>query len=97
MGEILFFSKNKIYTEGFDISAKAIQANKKYENKFLKFSVLDIENIKELNKLSGQELANGQTPNVAGGAYRTDVCPDFTNKCNSKDFGSCRACGSILC
>ena len=46
----IFFSKNKIYTEGFDISAKAIQANKKYENKFLKFSVIDIDNIKELNK-----------------------------------------------
>ncbi|NOU52272.1 hypothetical protein HG263_17220 [Pseudoalteromonas sp. JBTF-M23] len=57
---------------------------------------LNKKNIKQLNKLSELVLEKGQTPNVAGG-YRTEVCNDFTNTCNSKDFGSCRACGTILC
>ena len=46
----IYFAKNKLFTEGIDISKKAIEINKKYENKFLKFTVLDLKNINSFNK-----------------------------------------------
>ena len=46
----IYFAKNKLFTEGIDISKKAIEINKQYENKFLKFSVLDLKNINSFNK-----------------------------------------------
>ena len=46
----IYFAKNKLFTEGIDISKKAIEINKQYENKFLKFTVLDLKNINSFNK-----------------------------------------------
>ena len=46
----IYFAKNKLFTEGIDISKKANEINKQYENKFLKFTVLDLKNINSFNK-----------------------------------------------
>jgi len=47
----IYFAKNKIFTEGVDISKKAIEINKKYENKFLKFTLLDLREINRIHNI----------------------------------------------
>jgi len=49
--DAIYFAKNKIYTHGVDMSKKAIEINKKYENKFLKFTLLDLKDLKSIHDI----------------------------------------------
>ena len=46
----IYFSDKKIFTTGVDISDKVINKNKEYENEYLNFKVLDLENINSITK-----------------------------------------------
>tara|TARA_X000001036_G_C20508457_1_gene736986 strand:- start:317 stop:952 length:636 start_codon:yes stop_codon:yes gene_type:complete len=46
----IYFSDKKIITTGVDISEKVINKNKEYENEYLNFEVLDLENINSITK-----------------------------------------------
>ena len=46
----IFFANNNIYTTGVDVSSNAIKMNKQLENSYLKFKILNIQNINTHDK-----------------------------------------------
>lgn len=46
----IYFSQNKVFTTGVDISDEIIKKNNLNLNKYLEFKVLDLENISNLNE-----------------------------------------------